>query len=535
MKVGIPRERFPGERRVAATPDTVTRLQKMGFTVLVEAGAGAEASFPDAAYAAAGATLVDEASALWSQADLITKIRPPLPEEVQHLSAGQVLVSLIMPAQNKELVQQIAARGATVIALDQIPRISRAQKMDVLSSMANIAGYRAVIEAANSFGSFFGGLITAAGKTRPARVLVIGAGVAGLAAIAAAKGLGAEVRAFDVRPACKEQCESLGASFLLLDFPMAEGAETKGGYASTMSDEFIAAEMKLFAEQAKEVDIIITTALIPGKRAPILITAEMVDSMRPGSVVVDLAAEQGGNCDYTVPGEAVVKSGVTILGFTDLTSRLATTASQLFGTNISHLLSDMGGATNFRVDHEDEAVRGALVLEKGALMWPAPEPVRPVAPPAAKVEAPKAALVEAPKAAPAKSAGKAGHGGHGGGQEMGATARNVATLIAAALLAAIGLNAPTDFIQHLTVFLLACFVGWQVVWSVTPALHTPLMSVTNAISGIIIVGGMIQSGTKEVNVAAILGAIAILVASINIAGGFLVTHRMLQMFRKEGE
>ena len=377
MKVGVPRERFAGERRVAATPDTVKRLVKMGFEVLVEAGAGEGAQLPDGAFLEAGAEIVPERSEIWSRADIIAKVRPPtaLPEgghEVDDLRAGQLLISLMFPAQNGALVSQIAARGASAVALDQIPRISRAQKMDVLSSMANIAGYRAVIEAANHFGSFFGGQITAAGKTRPAQVLVIGAGVAGLAAIAAARGLGAQVRAFDVRLAAKEQVESLGARFLELEFEADESGETAGGYAKTMSKEFIDAEMKLFLEQAREVDIIVTTALIPGKRAPLLVDEEMVQAMRPGSVVVDMAAEQGGNCACTEPGQAVEAHGVTVIGYTDLTSRLATHASQFFGSNIVHLLDDMGKAAGHCIDLEDEVVRKSLVLHDGRITWPPP-------------------------------------------------------------------------------------------------------------------------------------------------------------------
>ena len=530
MKVGIPREVHRGERRVAGTPDTVKRLIKLGFEVMVQTGAGEGASLGDAMYEEAGATVVQTADEIWSQADIVIKVRPPSGRagdevhEADLLREGTLLVCTLFPGQNAELIDHMKPRKASVIALDQIPRISRAQKMDVLSSMANIAGYRAVIEAANHFGSFFGGQITAAGRTRPAQVLVIGAGVAGLAAIAAARGLGAEVRAFDVRAAAGEHCESLGARFLTVD--LKEDAETAGGYAKQMSKEFIAAEMALFLQQAKEVDIIITTALIPGKRAPTLITKEMVRAMRPGSIVVDLAAEQGGNCAYTQPDRAVTVEGVTIIGYTDLTSRLATHASQFFGSNIVALLSDMGGAENFKIDTSDEVIRNSLVLHDGRLVWPPPpEPATAIAGPPTD-EVPKPVAKKAPevpeKKKPAATASKKSPWG-----AIGALALAVG-------LAAAGLWAPTALIQHLTVFVLAVFVGWQIIWAVTPALHTPLMSVTNAISGIIIVGGMLQAATGEFHAAEILGAVAILVASINIFGGFLVTQRMLQMFRREG-
>jgi len=523
MKVGVPREQFEGERRVGATPDTVKRLVKMGFEVLIETGAGAAAQLPDGAFLEAGAEVVPERADVWRRSDIVIKVRPPTDlsdgaHEADDLRQGQLLVSLLFPAQNGTLVERMGSRGVSAIALDQIPRISRAQKMDVLSSMANIAGYRAVVEAANQFGSFFGGQITAAGKTRPAQVLVIGAGVAGLAAIAAARGLGAQVRAFDVRLAAKEQVESLGARFLELQFESDESGETKGGYAKTMSKEFIDAEMKLFLEQAREVDIIITTALIPGKKAPLLVDEEMVQAMRPGSVIVDMAAEQGGNCACTVAGEATVHHGVTVIGYTDLTSRLPTHASQFFGSNIVHLLDDMGKAENHRIDLEDEVVRKSIVLHDGALVWPPPPDPEPDPPPAAApASAPEPESAPAPE--PAVASG---------------SRRGLVAAAAGAMLLVVGVFAPPEFVQHFTVFILACFVGWQVVWNVAPALHTPLMSVTNAISGIIVVGGLLQAATGEVGPAAILGAVAVLVATINISGGFLVTRRMLAMFRKEG-
>jgi NAD(P) transhydrogenase subunit alpha len=519
MKIGIPKEIQEGERRVAATPDTAKRLQKQGFTVLVETGAGVAASFPDEVYVAAGCTIVDGPVALYEQADIIAKVRPPGyhpaagTEEVELMKEGTTLVAFLWPAQNTSVVEMLKERRITALGMDQVPRISRAQKLDALSSMANIAGYRAVVEAANHFPRFFTGQITAAGKVPPAKVMVIGAGVAGLAAIGAARGLGAIVRAFDTRPAVKEQVESMGAEFLELDF--AEDGAGAGGYAKVMSKEFIAAEMALFLAQAKEVDIIITTALIPGKPAPRLITREHVEAMRPGSVVVDLAAEQGGNCELTQPGKVVTHNGVTIVGHTDLPSRLAAVASQLYGTNIAHLLDDMGKAEGFHVDLNDEVVRGALVTHEGEITWPPPKKPDPSPGEAKKPEAATPTMV------------KKGHG-HGGGKP----GSPVWLFVAGAALLGVGIGAPPSFLAHFTVFVLAIFVGWQVIWNVSPALHTPLMSVTNAISGIIVIGGMLQVSGAPMSATVLLGAAAILVATINIAGGFLVTQRMLQMFRK---
>ncbi|CAN5627780.1 Re/Si-specific NAD(P)(+) transhydrogenase subunit alpha [soil metagenome] len=512
-RIGIPKEIAAGERRVAATPDTVKKLQKLGFEVLVERTAGETAKFSDRAYQAAGCEIINTATELWERADIILKVQPPQDHpngqhEADMLSAHQSLISFIWPAQNQDLVNHLSSRQATVLAMDAIPRISRAQKMDALSSMANIAGYRAVIEAANQFGRFFTGQITAAGKVPPCKVMVIGAGVAGLAAIGAAKSLGAIVRAFDTRLVVKEQVESLGAEFLELSFD--EDGSGEGGYAKTMSPEFIAAEMALFAEQAKEVDIIITTALIPGKRAPLLVTQEMVESMKPGSVIVDMAAEQGGNCAVTQPGEIYSYQDVTIVGITDFPSRMASQSSQLYGTNLYHLLSDMGGSDDYKIDLEDEAVRGALITYEGEVTWPAPRPEKPPAPiakPAAVVQP----LVAEKKASPLV-------------KWVGLTA------LASGIIA-IGLIAPPSFLSHFTVFILACFVGWQVIWNVSPSLHTPLMSVTNAISGIIVIGGLLQL-SGEWTTTTVLGAIAILVGTINISGGFLVTQRMLKMFRK---
>ncbi|HEY0136868.1 MAG TPA: Re/Si-specific NAD(P)(+) transhydrogenase subunit alpha [Nannocystis sp.] len=520
MKIGIPKEIHPGERRVAATPDTAKRLKSFGFDVLVETGAGVAAEFVDTAYTAVGCEIAADAPSLWASADLVLKVRPPTLDEVGLLREGGTLVSFIYPAQNKQLVEALAARRATVIAMDAVPRISRAQKLDALSSMANIAGYRAIVEAANNFGRFFQGQITAAGKVPPAKVLVIGAGVAGLAAIGVAKGLGAIVRSFDTRPVVKEQIESMGAEFLLLDF--AEDGTGDGGYAKPMSDEFIAAEMELFRKQAKEVDIIVTTALIPGRPAPKLITHDMLALMRPGSVVVDLAAEAGGNCEATVPGEKVTYGGVTIIGYTDLPSRMASQSSQLYGSNLCHLLDDMGKAANYRVDEKDEVVRGALILRDGELKWPAPKPAAPL---------PQTQPIASIKPMPNKPAQR-GHGGGHHGPPAGEPGGPLPLLLAGAALIGVGVGAPPAFLSHFTVFVLACFIGYQVVWNVAPALHTPLMSVTNAISGIIILGGMLQVSGAPTSAATILGAAAILLATINIAGGFLVTQRMLKMFRR---
>lgn len=510
-KIGIPKEIYPNECRVAISPDTAQKLQKLGFEILVEAGAGVAAHFSDEAYQEINCQIISDRATLWAESDIILKVRPPENQEVEMLPKGKTLISFIFPAQNQELLNKLADRQATVIAMDAVPRISRAQKMDALSSMANIAGYRAVVEAANNFGRFFTGQITAAGKVPPAKVMVIGAGVAGLAAVGTAKSLGAIVRAFDTRLEVKEQVESMGAEFLELDFK--EDGSGEGGYAKVMSKEFIEAEMALFAQQAKEVDIIITTALIPGKKAPTLITEAMVASMKKGSVVVDLAAEQGGNCEVTKPGEVYRYKGVTIIGLTDLPSRMASQASQLYGNNLWHLLKDMGGAEDYKVDFKDEVVRGALVLHEGAVTWPPPKIAQPSPKPATPTRSP--ATTTAPQEASKKSTGGL-----------------LWTIIAGLALLGLGVAAPPSFLSHFTVFILACFVGWQVIWNVAPALHTPLMSVTNAISGIIIIGGMLQISGSLDSPTTILGAIAILVGTINISGGFLVTQRMLKMFRK---
>ncbi len=512
MKIGVPREIFPGENRVATTPEAAEKLIKLGFSVAIESGAGVKAKFSDAAYATAGVEIVSDSRSLWQAADIILKVRAPDPAEVDLLREGQTLISFLWPAQNKDLLDRLAAKKVNILAMDCVPRISRAQKMDALSSMANIGGYRAIVEAAQHFGRFFTGQITAAGKVPPAKILVIGAGVAGLAAIGAAKGMGAIVRAFDTRPEVKEQVESMDADFLMLDFQ--EDGSGAGGYAKTMSKEFIEAEMALFAQQAKEVDIIVTTALIPGKPAPELITEDMVKSMQDGSVIVDLAAEQGGNCKLTERDKVVVKHGVSIIGYTDLPSRLPTQSSQLYATNLRHLLTDMcpGKDGKLIINMEDEAIRGATVIKAGTITWPPPPPT----------------LSVAPKQAPAKAVATP-HAEHTPAGGPGGTI--AAFVIGGLVLLGLGSVAPHEFMNHFTVFVLACFVGYMVIWNVTPALHTPLMSVTNAISSIIIIGALLQISSADKLIMLIAG-FAVLITSINIAGGFAVTRRMLQMFRK---
>jgi NAD(P) transhydrogenase subunit alpha len=487
------------------------KLIKLGFDVAVESNAGAAANYSDVAYEEAGCSIKTTADEIWAEADIILKVRGPEDEEAARLKAGQTLISFLWPAQNPELLQQLTERGVTAMAMDSVPRISRAQKVDALSSMANIAGYRAVVEAAQHFGRFFTGQITAAGKVPPAKVLVIGAGVAGLAAIGAAKSMGAIVRSFDTRPEVKEQIESMDAEFLMLDFEDENGSG-EGGYAKVMSDEFIKAEMALFAEQAKEVDIIITTALIPGKPAPRLITADMVESMKDGSVIVDLAAEQGGNCELTEPEQVVSHHGVTIIGYTDMPSRLAAQSSQLYATNLRHLLTDLTPEKDGQivVDMEDEVFRGATICKDGETTWPPPAPTLSAAPPKAEPAPAPAPVVEKKKSV------------------MGPI---IGMVVAGLALLGLGYVAPPSFMAHFTVFVLACFVGYMVIWNVTAALHTPLMSVTNAISSIIIIGALLQiSSDNELIRWIAVGTVAI--TSINIFGGFAVTRRMLEMFRK---
>jgi NAD(P) transhydrogenase subunit alpha len=521
MKIAVPKESEALERRVAATPESVKKLRNLGFEVALARGAGIAAGYADDAYVEAGATLVDQAEALANEG-IVLKVRPPSPEEADQLREGALLVSLIQPERNPALLARIAARKASALALERIPRVTRAQKMDVLSSMANLAGYRAIVEAAAQLQGFFGPQVTAAGSTPPAKVLVIGAGVAGLAAVGAARALGAEVRAFDTRAAAREQVESLGAKFLEVDFK--ESGEGQGGYAKVMSPEFIAAEMALFRAQAKEVDVIVTTALVPGTKAPILLPKDVVEHLKRGSVVVDLAAEQGGNCEATVPGEVADFNGVKIVGYTDLTSRMAFVASRFFANNLVNLLSDMGGNEKWRIDLEDDVVRPAMLVHLGEVLPPPakkaeppvvakePAPPKPVKPPAADAKPVQTAVMSPTRRA------------------WGQTTLGLAFVIAVFVL---GRFVPKEFLQHVTVFVLACFVGWQVIWSVSPSLHTPLMSVTNAISGIIVIGGMLQV-TAKTDLGSILGVVAVLLASINISGGFLVTQRMLKMFHKEG-
>ncbi len=516
MRIGIPREIHPGEKRVATTPEAASQLQKLGFEILIESGAGFAAKFTDEAYRDAGVAVAPDAQTVYRESDIILKVRAPEYDqehgfhEIESFREGQTLISFLQPAQNQDLLKDLAGRKLSVLAMDSIPRISRAQKMDALSSMANIAGYRAVVEAAQHFGRFFTGQITAAGKIPPAKVLVIGAGVAGLSAIGAAKSMGAIVRAFDTRLEVKEQVESMDAEFLVLDF--AEEGAGVGGYAKVMSDAFIKAEMELFARQAREVDIIITTALIPGKPAPELITEEMVKAMREGSVIVDLAAEMGGNCKLTEADKVVVKHGVTIIGYTDLPSRLATQSSQLYATNLRHLLSDLTPQKDGRViiNMEDEIIRGATVVNEGEITWPPPPPKLSAAPKAAPAAQPHP-VAAVPKKGPVNI--------------------YLLFLIGAILLLGLGSVAPPEFMSHFTVFVLACFVGYMVIWNVTPSLHTPLMSVTNAISSIIIIGALLQISSSSALIVILAGA-AILMTSVNIFGGFAVTHRMLSMFKR---
>jgi H+-translocating NAD(P) transhydrogenase subunit alpha len=526
QRIGVPREVFEGEKRVATVPEVVQKLSKLGFMVSIQAGAGAQAHCDDASYAAAGAQILPDAASLWAAADIVFKVRAPVLEEVALMRAGTTLVSFIWPAQNPELMQALATQRVTVLAIDALPRtLSRAQKMDALTSMAGVSGYRAVIEAANAFGRFFNGQITAAGKVPPAKVFVAGAGVAGLAAIGTAASLGAVVRANDTRAEVADQVVSLGGEFVKVDFEE-EGAGG-GGYAKVMSDGFLQAQRAMYAQQARESDIIITTALIPGKPAPKLITADMVQSMKPGSVIVDMAGEQGGNCELTEPGQAVVRHGVTIIGYTDLASRLAKQASTLYANNLFRLAEELCKTKDGRinVNMQDDAIRGLTVVKDGSITWPAP--ALPVAA--------KPAVAKAAPAVAAKSAGKHGHG-------SGAPASAQSTLIlfgfAALLFWLIGAYAPPEFLGHFTVFVLGCFVGYMVVWNVKPALHTPLMSVTNAISSIIVIGALVQISPVAAAVnrpndwITWLASAGIVLTAINMFGGFAVTQRMLAMFRK---
>ena len=526
LLIGVPKETAAGEKRVATVPEVVEKLIKLGFSVAVQSGAGDAANFSDDSYRAAGAQVIDGAANLFAAADMVFKIGVPTPEEVGLMHAGQTLITFIWPAQNPELMKQLADRKVTVLAIDSLPRtLSRAQKMDALTSQAGVAGYRAVIEAANAFGRFFAGQITAAGKVPPAKVFIAGAGVAGLAAIGTAVGLGAIVRANDTRAEVADQVTSMGGEFVKVDYE--EEGSGGGGYAKVMSEGFQQAQREMYAKQAREVDIIITTALIPGKPAPRLITAEMVKSMKPGSVIVDMAAERGGNCELTEPGKAVVKHGVTIVGYTDLTSRLAKQSSTLYATNLFRVAEELCKTKDGVIDvnMEDEAIRGLTVIKGGEVTWPPPAPKQ------------AAAAVAKPAAAPAAAA-KKGHGHGAASAPMGGTKLAIMFGVAAALFWFVGANAPSAFLAHFTVFVLACFVGYMVVWNVTPALHTPLMSVTNAISSIIAIGALVQIAPPLAGGAApdswirwmAVGGIAL--TAVNMFGGFAVTQRMLAMFRK---
>ena len=523
MIIGTPKEIFEGEARVAMTPASAKELQKLGHTCVIEAGAGAAAGFSDATYKEADVKVVKTATALFKEADVIAKVRPPSDTEAKRLTADKTLISFFYPAANEALMNTVAKKGATAIAMDMVPRISRAQKMDALSSMANIAGYRAVIEAGNNFGRFFTGQVTAAGKVPPAKVLVVGAGVAGLAAIGTATSLGAITYAFDVRPEVAEQVESMGAEFVFLDFDeeQADGSST-GGYAAVSSPEFTAAQLAKFRELAPEMDIVITTALIPNREAPELWTKDMVESMKPGSVIIDLAAEKGGNCKLTVMNEKIVTdNGVTIVGYTDFPSRMAAQASTLYATNVRHMMADLTPEKDGVVNHDmdDDVIRGATITHEKAVTFPPPPPKIAAIAAAPKQEAVPELTAEE-KAAAEQAAFKK-------------ETRNQVTLLAvgAALVLGVGLVAPASFMQHFIVFVLSVFIGFQVIWGVAHSLHTPLMAVTNAISSIIILGALMQIGSGSYLVV-ILAGLAVFMTGINIFGGFLVTRRMLAMFQK---
>ncbi|NIF15173.1 Re/Si-specific NAD(P)(+) transhydrogenase subunit alpha [Burkholderia sp. Ax-1735] len=528
LLIGVPLETAHEERRVATVPDVVEKLIKLGFSVAVQSGAGTGANFSDDDYRTAGAEVVPTAADLWGRSDIVLKVRPPSSDEVALMREGGTLIGFVWPAQNPELMQQLAAKRATVLAIDSLPRtLSRAQKMDALTSMAGVSGYRAVIEAAHAFGRYFNGQITAAGKVPPAKVFVAGAGVAGLAAIGTAAGLGAIVRANDTRAEVADQVKSLGGEFVKVDYE--EEGSGGGGYAKVMSEGFQQAQRAMYAQQAKDADIIITTALIPGKPAPKLITAEMVQSMKPGSVIVDMAGEQGGNCELTVPGEAVVRHGVTIVGYTDLASRLARQSSTLYATNLLRVVEELckGKDGTINVDFSDDAIRGLTVIKEGNVTWPPP----PIQQPAA---APK------PATPPVAATASKGHG-HGSGAPMSAKSLAITFAVGALVFLLVGQFAPATFLAHFTVFVLACFVGYMVIWNVTPSLHTPLMSVTNAISSIIAIGALVQVAPPLGDAAAggrpsglILGLAvgALTLTAVNMFGGFAVTRRMLAMFRK---
>jgi H+-translocating NAD(P) transhydrogenase subunit alpha len=522
MKIGALKETAAGEARVAMTPDSALQLQKLGHTCVIEAGAGAAAGFADAAYEAAGVSVMKNATAVYANADVLVKVRGPEPAELDRMKKGQTIISFFWPAQNPELLETAKAKGVTVVAMDMVPRISRAQKMDALSSMANIAGYRAVIEAGANFGRFFTGQVTAAGKVPPAKVLVVGAGVAGLAAIGTATSLGAVTHAFDVRPEVAEQIESMGAQFVYLEFEASQDGAATGGYAAPSSPEFREKQLAKFRELAPEMDIVITTALIPGRPAPKLWTEDMVLAMKPGSVIVDLAAERGGNCDLTEPDQKIVTpNGVTIIGYTDFPSRMAAQASTLYSTNIRHMLADLTPAKDGVIVHnmEDDVIRGATVAHGGEITFPPPPPkIAAIA--AAKPKEKTRELTRAERQAADLVAFRK------------QTRSQVGVLVVgAAVVMLAGAYAPPSFMAHFIVFALACFVGFQVIWNVSHSLHTPLMSVTNAISGIVILGALLQIGSGSW-IVIILAALSVLIATINIVGGFLVTRRMLAMFQR---
>lgn len=523
MIIGAPREINSGEMRVAMTPDSALQLRKLGYSCVIETEAGLAAGFSDDAYRAVGVQVLPSAAALWEASNVVVKVRAPEADEVARIKRGDTLISFFQPAQNKDLLELCRERGGNIVAMDMVPRISRAQKMDALSSMANIAGYRAVIEAGANYGRFFAGQVTAAGKVPPAQVLIIGAGVAGLAAIGAATSLGAITRAFDVRPEVAEQIESMGAEFVYLDFASSEqDGAANGGYAAPSSPEFRDAQLRKFRELAPHVDIVISTALIPGRDAPVLWTRDMVEAMKPGSVIIDLAAERGGNCELTkVDQKVVTPNGITVIGYTDFPSRMAAQASSLYATNVRHMLADLTPGKDGKIVHnlQDDVIRGATVVFEGAITFPPPPPsVKAIAAQKAK-ERVKEPTVEEKRASEAAV--------------FKARTKSQVTLLAVGtvLMLIVGAVAPVSFMAHFVVFVLSCFIGFQVIWSVSHSLHTPLMAITNAISGIIVVGALLQVGSSGWLVV-VLAAVSVLIASINIIGGFLVTRRMLAMFQK---
>ncbi|SDN03817.1 Re/Si-specific NAD(P)(+) transhydrogenase subunit alpha [Ensifer sp. YR511] len=522
MIIGALKETAANESRVALTPDSAAQLQRLGHSCVVEVGAGSKAGITDAAYRASGVTVLESAAAVIDVAGILAKVRPPEPSEALSLKQDQTLICFLWPGQNPELLEILKERGVTAVAMDMVPRISRAQKMDALSSMANIAGYRAVIEAGNQFGRFFTGQVTAAGKVPPAKVLIVGAGVAGLAAIGTAVSLGAIVHAFDVRPEVAEQIESMGASFVFLEFEGNQDGAATGGYAAPSSPEFREKQLAKFRELAPEMDIVITTALIPGRPAPKLWLEDMVATMKSGSVIIDLAAERGGNCDLTVADQRVVSpNGVIVVGYTDFPSRMAQQASTLYSTNIRHMISDMTPDKDGKIVHnmEDDVIRGATVTKAGEITFP---------PPAPKI----AAIAAAKPKEKAKEISQEERREREIADFRKQTINQAGLLVVGGLvMAVLGIYAPAEFMAHMTVFALSCFIGFSVIWNVSHSLHTPLMAVTNAISGIVVIGALLQIGSGNWLVVT-LAAISVLVATINIVGGFMVTRRMLAMFQK---